>query len=111
MRVFFVLLVVGCGEVPSLTFMDDSGVDAADGSTVDGGADAADASKPDTSTGCPGQVPSYATACCGPVACKDGQGKCSQGCGSCQANCKLGDLCCPDYLNKAVCKPGATTCF
>jgi hypothetical protein len=114
MRALFgLVLLAGCGSVPSLTFVGDAGSDASDGSSsTDAGADATDAAaQPDTSTGCPGKAPSYATTCCGPIACKDGQGKCSLGCGDCQATCKSGDLCCPDYQNKAVCKSGATTCF
>lgn len=100
-------LTVACGTVPDVTFADP---DAADGAT-EGSVDeaGADSSPPgDASSGCPTSVPSFASACCGPIPCFGAN--CAATCGDCQLKCSPMTLCCPTVSNKAVCRAG-TTCL
>ncbi len=93
---------LGCGAVPDLVF------ESAD-ATFDSASDASDETQVDAAVGdagpstCPNMVPSYATICCGPIACSGSN--CVATCSDC-AKCSPLDLCCPNAQNRAVCKPG-----
>ena len=95
-------LTIGCGTVPDLIFAD------YDGAIGDGASDASDATTidssttPDAASGCPAQVPPYASACCGPIACLGVN--CAATCGDCVLKCSPLNLCCPTASNKAVCR-------
>lgn len=94
-------LAIGCAAVPDVIFADE------DGATVDGESDASDAATdstttPDGPSSCPAQVPPYATACCGPIACFGPN--CAATCGDCMLKCAPLTLCCPTSSNKAVCR-------
>jgi hypothetical protein len=78
-----ILVTCACDAVPDVTY-----------SVGDGAIDA-----PNT---CPDQVPAYATACCGPIACNGSN--CTATCTDCVAKCTLAQLCCPTVQDRAVCK-------
>jgi hypothetical protein len=83
MRVVVMVLLLaslGCEAVPDVTYSDgDAGFD-----------------------GCPNQVPSYATSCCGPIPCFGSN--CAAAATDCIAKCSVLDLCCPNAQDQAVCK-------
>ncbi len=96
------MTTLACSAVPDIAF----GYN--DGATVDDTGDATsdqqaqvDAGEAGSAT-CPNAVPSYATMCCGPVACSGPN--CVATCLDC-AKCSALDLCCPNAQNRAVCKP------
>lgn len=85
MRACLLVFVAGCAAVPDVTYVaDDAASDAFGGNT------------------CPSIVPSWATECCGPIACSGTA--CTATCADCQSKCSLADLCCPTTQNHAVCK-------
>lgn len=103
MRTYSALLaatLAACAAVPDVRFVDDSASDGGDasadgpvtdGPTLDGAANT-----------CPAQVPAYASACCGAIACSGAN--CATACADC-AKCSPQDLCCPNSQGKAACKP------
>ncbi len=91
----FAFALCACQAVPDVQY-DEGGTPPGDGGA------AADANT------CPSLVPSYATVCCGPIACLGAN--CPATCSDCQARCGLFDLCCPNAQNRAVCRTNATTC-
>ena len=85
MRALALLLALAaCQAVPDVTY--DSGGSAA----VDGG------------NTCPGQVPPYASVCCGPIPCYGAD--CVATCQDCVSRCTLSDLCCPNAQFRATCR-------
>jgi|GEM_PF-4019547 hypothetical protein len=105
----FAALLLACGGVPDLRFADpDAALDATDETARDADPDvAADALPPaDAGFTCPGLVPTFASVCCGAIACLGAN--CPATCGDCQAKCAPAQLCCPTSSNKAVCRAGQT---
>ncbi len=88
------LALSACQAVPDVQY-DDGGVPG-------DGAVATDANT------CPSLVPSYATVCCGAIACSGTN--CPATCNDCQLHCGVFDLCCPNAQNRAVCRANATSC-
>lgn len=87
--IFSALTLCACEAVPDVVYSDGGSIGDADNT-------------------CPNQVPSFATVCCGPVACSGPN--CAATCNDCMAHCTIFDLCCPNAQNRAVCRSDAQAC-
>jgi hypothetical protein len=77
--------VMACDAVPDVTYANGDAAPATDGGNS-----------------CPTEVPTYATSCCGPIACSGAN--CAAACDDCVATCALAELCCPNSQAHAICK-------
>lgn len=79
------VLLCACDDVPPLVF--DEANTPTDGST---------------DAGCPTEVPSFASKCCGNVPCF-GQ-NCAASCSMCEMKCMPDELCCANSMGNVVCR-------